>query len=52
MQTFDLVKNLKEKFVNGDIQQRKTILQIIGSNLSIKVKKLKIEIRKPFEEIQ
>lgn len=49
--TFDFVKNIKERFANGTIEQRKTILRTIGSNLVIKNKKLTIEVRKPFEII-
>ncbi len=49
--TFDFVKDIKERFANGTIEQRKTILRTIGSNLVIKDKKLAIEIRKPFELI-
>ncbi len=52
IQTFDLVKNIKEKFANGSIDQRKIILRVIGSNLILKDKKLQIEIRNPFEYIQ
>lgn len=50
--TFDFVKNIKERFANGTIEQRKTILRTIGSNLIIKNKKLIIEVRKPFEIIR
>lgn len=49
--TFDFVKNIKEKFSNGSIEQRKTILRVIGSNLLLKDKKLDIEIRMPFTYI-
>jgi hypothetical protein len=52
IQTFDLVKNIKERFTNGSIEQRKTILRVIGSNLTLKDKTIKIEIRNPFEYIQ
>lgn len=52
IQTFDLVKNIKERFANGSIEQRKTILRVIGSNLIIKDKTIRIEIRNPFEYIQ
>lgn len=50
--TFDFIKNIQEKFSNGSIEQRKTILRVIGSNLSLKDKKLTIEIRTPFTYIQ
>lgn len=52
IQTFDLVKNIKERFTNGSIEQRKTILRVIGSNLVIKDKKIDIMVRTPFEYIQ
>jgi len=52
IQTFDLVKNIKERFTNGSIEQRKTILRVIGSNLILKDKAIHIEIRNPFEYIQ
>lgn len=52
IQTFDLVKNIKERFTNGTIEQRKTILRVIGSNLSVKDKKIEITVRNPFEYIQ
>lgn len=49
--TFELVKNIKEKFSNGGIDQKKTILRVIGSNLLLKDKKLDMEIRMPFSYI-
>jgi hypothetical protein len=52
IQTFDLVKNIKERFSKGTIEQRKTILRVIGSDLMIKDKKIDITIRNPFEYIQ
>ncbi len=52
IQTFDLVKNIKERFTNGSIEQRKTILRVIGSNLVVLDKKIDITIRNPFEYIQ
>ena len=52
IQTFDLVKNIKERFTNGTIEQRKTILRVIGSNLVIMDKKIDIMVRTPFEYIQ
>lgn len=52
IQTFDLVKNIKERFSNGSIEQRKTILRVIGSHLIVKDKKVDISIRNPFEYIQ
>ena len=52
IQTFDLVKNIKERFTNGSIEQKKTILRVIGSHLVLKNKAIYIEVRKPFEYIQ
>lgn len=52
IQTFDIVKNIKERFTNGTIEQRKTILKVIGSNLTVKDKRIEISIRKPFQHIQ
>lgn len=52
IQTFDLVKNIKERFTNGSIEQRKTILRVIGSHLIVKDKKIDITIRNPFDYIQ
>lgn len=52
VQTFDLVRNIKERFTNGSIEQRKTILRTVGSNLVIFNKKVDITIRNPFEYIQ
>lgn len=49
--TFDFVKNIKDKFQNGSIDQKKTILRVIGSNLVLKNKQLTIEIRTPFTYI-
>lgn len=52
IETFNFVKNLKEKFSEGTIEQKKTILRVIGSNLVLKDKKLTIQVRKPFEYIR
>ncbi len=52
IQTFDFVKNIRERFTNGTIEQKKTILRLIGSNLIIIDKKIDITIRNPFEYIQ
>ena len=50
--TFLFVKSAREKFKNGSLETRKTILRVIGSHLVLKDKKLSIELRKPFEYIQ
>jgi len=49
--TFEFVQNIKQKFREGTIDQKKTILRVIGSNLLLKDKKLDIEIRTPFTYI-
>lgn len=52
IQTFDLVKNIRERFENGSIEQRKTILRAVGSDLTVYDRKVDISIRNPFEYIQ
>lgn len=52
IQTFEFVKSAQEKFEFGTIEQKKTILRVIGSNLRLKDKKLIIELRTPFVYIQ
>lgn len=52
IETFNFVKTAQDKFANGTIEQKKTILRVIGSNLILKNKKLTIEIRTPFTYIQ
>lgn len=52
MQTLDFVKTAPLKFETGTIEQKKTILKVIGSNWVVKDKKLNIAIRKPFSYIQ
>ncbi|HWY79099.1 MAG TPA: recombinase family protein [Candidatus Sulfotelmatobacter sp.] len=52
IQTFDFVKTAQDKFEFGTIEQKKTILKVIGSNLVLKDKKLDIEVRTPFIYIQ
>ena len=49
--TFEFVQNIKQKFRDGTIEQKKTILRVIGSDLILKDKKLDIEIRTPFTYI-
>lgn len=49
--TFEFVQNIKQKFTGGTIDQKKTILRVIGSNLLLKDKQLDIEIRTPFTYI-
>lgn len=51
-QTFDLVKNIRQRYADGGIEQRKIILKAVGSNLVVKDKKIDITVRNPFEYIQ
>lgn len=46
-QTFELAYQARVWFAHGDIQFKKTILQIVGSNLLLKDKKLFIEANNP-----
>jgi len=52
IETFNFVKTAQDKFHNGTIEQKKTILRVIGSNLTVKDKILGIELREPFKYIQ
>lgn len=52
IQTFDFVTKAQEKFEFGTIEQKKTILRVIGSNLILRDRKLYIELREPFEYIR
>lgn len=50
--TFDFASTAVDKFKNGNINERKTILKAIGSNLTLKDKKLDFQARTPFLMIQ
>lgn len=52
IQTFDFVTTAQYKFEHGTIEQKKTILKVIGSNLVVRDGKLHIEFRTPFAYIQ
>jgi DNA invertase Pin-like site-specific DNA recombinase/predicted metal-binding protein len=52
IQTFNFVKIAQDKFEFGTIEQKKTILKVIGSNLVLKDRKLSITLRTPFTYIQ
>ena len=47
-QTFEFACTVQERFAKGDAKVKKAILHAIGSNLTLKDKKLLIEARKPF----
>ncbi len=49
--SFELVKNIKQKYVEGTPEQKRTILRIIGSDLKIVNRKLEVQLRTPFELI-
>ena len=52
IKTFDFVKNIKQRFSNGTPEERKTILRVVGSNLTLKDKVLSVEVRTPFKYVQ
>ena len=52
IQTFNFVTTCQDKFENGTIEQKKTILKVIGSNLVVRDRKLYMEMRTPFEYIR
>jgi len=52
IQTFNFVKIAQDKFEFGTIEQKKTILKVIGSNLVLKDRQLTITLRTPFTYIQ
>jgi hypothetical protein len=45
---FEFAATVQEQFIQGDIDTKKAILFTVGSNLTLKDKKLSIEARKPF----
>lgn len=47
-QTFEFACTARTRFAKGDSKTKKEILATIGSNLTLKDKKLSIEARKPF----
>jgi hypothetical protein len=47
-ETFEFACIARERFANGDPKTKKEILLAIGSNLTLKDKKLCIEAKKPF----
>lgn len=51
IKTFEFVTTARQLFRDGSLTQRKTILNVLGSNREIKDKKLQISLNKPFERI-
>jgi len=51
-QIFEFASTARDRFEKGDSKVKKEILDAIGSNLTLKDKKLIIEARKPFFIIQ
>lgn len=47
-QTFEFACTAQKRFAKGDPMTKKEILSTVGSNLTLKDKKLRIEARKPF----
>jgi hypothetical protein len=47
-ETFDFTCTARQRFAKGDSKTKKEILLAIGSNLTLKDKKLNIEAKKPF----
>ena len=46
--TFDFACRARERFAKGDPEEKSRILQALGSNLTLKDKKLFIQLKKPF----
>lgn len=52
VKTFQFSSMAKDRFDNGTVEDKRTILRAFGSNLVVTGKKLDITIRTPFEKIQ
>jgi len=50
--TFNFASRAKESFHNGSLEDKRSILQGLGSNLFLKDKKLSIQIEKPLQIIE
>ena len=50
--TFDFACNARYMFETGDFDTKSQILQMLGSNLILKDKKLSIDLKKPFSVIE
>ena len=50
--TFDFACNARSMFEIGDFETKSQILQTLGSNLTLKDKKLSIDLKKPFSVIE
>jgi len=51
-ETFIFAARAKKNFQNGSLQDKRTILQELGSNLFLKDKELEIQLEKPFQIIE
>ena len=51
-ETFNFAARAKKNFQNGSQEDKRTILQELGSNLFLKDKKLEIQLEKPFQIIE
>jgi site-specific DNA recombinase len=50
--TFDFACNARSMFEIGDFEAKSQILQVLGSNLILKDKKLSMDLKKPFSVIE
>jgi len=50
--TFDFACNARSMFDTGNFETKSQILQVLGSNLTLKGKKLSIDLKKPFSVIE
>ncbi len=48
IETFKFSASAQERWKNGTIQDKKTILTVVGTNLTLKEKRLEIKPRTPF----
>lgn len=51
-ETFNFAAGAKKNFQNGSLEDKRAILQALGSNLFLKDKKLEIQLEKPFQIIE
>jgi DNA invertase Pin-like site-specific DNA recombinase len=51
-ETFNFAARAKESFEKGHLEDKRTILQELGSNLFLKNRKLEIQLAKPFQIIE
>lgn len=48
---FELLKNLKNSYILGNVEEKRKLLKIISSNLLVEGKKLMITMRNPFQDM-